>query len=63
LFLFLATCDRLSWILNFRLHVKLFYRIVSHLATIIYNATASTVLRRTTCSAFARKARRLNFVL
>jgi len=30
LFYFLATCARLSCILSFRVHVKLFYRIVSY---------------------------------
>jgi len=29
-FLFLAMCARLSCILSFRVHVKLFYRIVSY---------------------------------
>ena len=29
LFQFLAMCARLSWIISFRVHVKLFYRIVS----------------------------------
>jgi len=30
LFQFLATCARLSRILSFRVHVKLFYRVVSY---------------------------------
>ena len=38
LFQFLATCARLSWILSFRVHVKLFYRIVLLLSVHLYSA-------------------------
>jgi len=44
---FLATCARLSWILSFRVHVKLCYRIVSYLIRYLYTLTHCHVTVKT----------------